>query len=144
MKRACLVGWLAASAGCVTGSYQRAMVDEPIPEARLQALQIGVDDLGSCLAALGAPHRVFEVQVGENLDAGMALLWVWRDTAGFGVQVSVAMRDASVSWSGDYAAAELPGCMLWFDPDLRLQGWQRGTLGDLLPRRRRPAPATAG
>ncbi len=143
MKIAWLVGCCLAT-GCVTGSYERGLVDEPIVDRRLDGLQIGTDDLGSCLEALGAPHRVFEVAVGPELTSGMALLWVWRDASGFGVQVSVAARDLSASWSGDFAGADLPGCMLWFDADLRLEAWRRGRLGELLARRRRPAPATPG
>lgn len=141
MKSAWLAGCCCA-AGCVTGSYERGSVDEPIVDRRLADLQVGTDDLGSCLRALGAPHRVFEVAVGPDLESGMALLWVWRAESGFGVQVSVSARDLSASWSGDFAGADLPGCMLWFGTDLRLEGWRRGQLGELLAgRRRRPAPS---
>jgi hypothetical protein len=107
----------------------------------LAGLKPGQHDLGHCLAELGAPHRVLEYQVGPDLRAGMALVWVWREAAGWGIDVSLAYDDASGSLTFDQLSTDLPGCVLWFGPDLRLERWRSGALGDLLPTRRRPAPA---
>ena len=75
----------ALAAGCVQGAYNRATVDEPLRPEWLAALQPGRDSLGDCLQRLGAPHRVFEYAVEADGRSGMALLWVWRDIAGFGI-----------------------------------------------------------
>lgn len=139
-------GWpllAALLAGCVTGSYSHTSVNEPLPQEWLAALQPGTDTLASCLERLGAPNRVFEYRVGPDRTSGMALLWVWRDEAGFGVEVSGAVKDISGSVSYDQLNKELPGCVLWFGPDLVLETWRQGRIGDLLPRRARPSPAVA-
>lgn len=128
----------AVASACVTGSYQHAGIDEPVPAARLEALRPGHDDLAACLTALGAPHRVFEYRVGDDGSSGAALLWFWRDASGFGVDVSSGSRDVPGSLQFDFLGTDLPGCMLWFLPDLRLERWQRGLVGDLLPQRLRP------
>jgi hypothetical protein len=140
MKRFVVVP-LAAFGGCVTGSFDRAVADEPIPAAVLATLQPGADTLATCLQRLGAPLRVVEYDVAADGSSGMALSWQWRDTAGWGLDVSSG-DDAvpgSVSW--DSESAELPGCVLWFGPDLVLERWHAGLVGDLRPGRRRPAAA---
>jgi hypothetical protein len=128
-------------AGCVTGNYGHRSFNEPVSTERLEALEPGKDDLTTCLAALGAPNRVFEYQVGPDLTSGMALLWFWRDSEGFGVEVSAPVEDASMNFQYDQTDTELPGCALWFSSDLRLERWRLGRVGDLLPGRVRPAPA---
>lgn len=127
-----------AFAGCVSGSYERQTQDEPTSAARLESLRPGQDDLASCLALLGAPHRVFEYRAGADQAAGAALLWFWRDSSGFGIEVSSASDNVPGSVSFDLSGTDLPGCMLWFGPDLVLQRWQQGLVGDLLPGRTRP------
>lgn len=134
-----LLPWLLP--GCVTGSYNHVSVDEPVPLERLDGLRPGQHDLAHCLASLGAPHRVLEYRVGPDRSSGMALVWVWRDAAGWGIDVSVAYDDASGSVSFDQLSTDLPGCVLWFGPDLMLERWRTGNLGELLPSRVRPAPA---
>ena len=144
--------WSAAAAasalllgtGCVQGSYNHVSVDEPVRAEQLSALQPGQSTLADCLRDLGAPHRVFEYRVADDGQAGMALLWFWRDAAGWGIDVSGGTRDASGSVSFDQLSTDLPGCLLWFGADLRLERWRTGTLGDLLPGRRRPSARPAG
>ncbi len=133
----------ALAAGCVQGAYNRATVDEPLRPEWLAELRPGQDSLGDCLQRLGAPHRVFEYAVEADGRSGMALLWVWRDIAGFGIDVSGGTKEVSGSVSFDLGDAELPGCVLWFDAELRLQQWRTGTLGDLLPGRARPSAWSA-
>jgi len=138
---AALLALLAA--GCVQGEYNRITVDEPLREELVAPLRPGVDTLAQCLAQLGAPHRVFEYRVGQDGTSGAALLWVWREAAGWGVDVSGGTEEASGSFSFDLTNTDLPGCVLWFGPDLVLERWQRGTLGDLLPGRQRPSAQPA-
>ena len=125
-----LLPWPPACVG-----YVRYRVDEPMADASLEVLQPGRDDLGACLARLGAPNRVFEYR-GD----GVALLWVWRDVDDWSLDVSIPLQeDYSASFELDLTDTSLPGCMLWFGPDLALERWRRGTVGELLPARPRPA-----
>jgi hypothetical protein len=128
------------AAGCVTGSYNHVSVDEPIRPQQLAELRPGTHDLTHCLAVLGAPHRVLEYRVEEDLRSGMALVWFWRDAAGWGINISATYDDAQGRFTFDQLSTELPGCVLWFGPDLVLERWRSGTLGELLPTRLRPAP----
>lgn len=133
----------AALGGCVTGSFDRYVADEPVPPAVLDALRPGADTLASCLRALGAPHQVFEHDVAADGSAGVGLLWVWRDEVGWGIVVSSGDDSIPGSVSYDRDRAELPACALWFDRDLVLQRWRSGKVGELLPGRRRPAADAA-
>jgi len=127
---------LAALPGCINLTFSREHIDEPVPVAVLESLVEGNDDLGTCLQRLGAPYDVFEYR-----DQGMALLWVWRDKDGFGLELSSPIENTSnVSFTLDLSDASLPGCVLWFSPDLQLERWRAGSVGDLLPGRlRRPS-----
>ena len=136
---------LAVLGGCVSGYYRRDSLNEPVPPAALEALEPGRDTLATCLAALGAPLRVLEYRVAPDRTAGMALVWFWRDTAGWGFDVSAPIDDRSADvFEFDLADTELPGCVLWFGPDLVLERWRQGMVGELLPGRVRPSPAVDG
>lgn len=114
--------------------YIRFHYDEPIPAAELAQIHAG-QDLGECLRLLGAPHQAFEYR-GD----GMALMWVWRDTDDWSVDIRVPLQeDISASFELDLTDATLPGCVLWFGEDLRLEHWRMGTLGELVPDRVRPS-----
>ena len=145
MKGAAAVLLATLAAGCVQGEYNRFTVDEPLRDEMVAPLRPGVDTLAHCLERLGAPHRVFEYRVGQDGSSGLALLWLWREVAGWGVDIDLSgvSDEASGSFSFKLADTDLPGCVLWFGPDLVLERWQRGTLGDLLPGRQRPSPQTA-
>jgi len=134
--------WPALLACMLTAcvSFDRVQVDEPITDAQLAALQPGQSTLQQCLAQLGAPVEVFAYR-GD----GMALLWVWQDTAGFGLEVSSPFGGWSdaAQFDLDLTDRTLPGWVLWFDGDLRLQRLRRASLGELLPRRVR-APTDDG
>jgi hypothetical protein len=132
-----------ALAGCVSGSYSRASVDEPAGTDGFAALQPGTTTLAACLARLGAPNRVYEYQVAADGTSGMALLWFWRDEAGWGLEVSGG-EDVPGRVSFDRGAADLPGCMLWFGRDLVLERWRQGPVGELAPSRRRPSVPGGG
>lgn len=131
--------WAAVLSGCVNLTYTRVRKDEPLPESAVQALRAGQDDLGVCLGALGAPNVVLDHRGG-----GMALLWYWQDAAGFGLEVSSPSDQVPASMSFDFGTADLPGCMLWFGPDLVLERWRFGAISDLLRGRVRPAMPSEG
>ena len=131
----CLLGALLGAPSCVSFEIDRTRVDEPVAEESVLALEPGVDDLGSCLAALGAPHFVREQPDGP------VLLWGWQDAFGWGLSVSYSFLDrgpsASVSW--DQTSDRTRGVALFFDNDLRLQRRRTGLLRDIAPvERRRP------
>lgn len=129
------------AAGCVTGAYGRRSFNEPVSAERLAGLVPGRDDLGSCLRLLGAPVEVHEYRVGADRSSGMALLWYWRDTVGWGLDVSAPIsREARASFEFDWAGVATPGVVLWFDHELRLERYRTGNVGELLPQRRRAAP----
>ena len=120
--------------GCFSLAYNRSSVGEPVADATLQALRPGQDSLAACLGALGAPDFVY-----EHRASGMALLWFWKETAGWGFEISSPSDDIPASLTYDLENALLPGCMLWFGPDLLLERWRAGAIGDLLRDRVRPA-----
>jgi hypothetical protein len=119
--------------GCLSLSYNRMSVGEPVADATLQALRPGRDSLADCLGALGAPECVYEQRAG-----GIALLWFWKETAGWGLELSSPSDDVPGRLTLEFEGAELPGCMLWFGPGLVLERWRQGTIGDLLRDRVRP------
>jgi hypothetical protein len=122
-------------ATCVSASYVRRCIDEPVPAAALQGLRPGASTLHECLERLGAPTQVFEYR-GD----GMALLWSWLDSREWGGSVSAPVADrVSANLDLEYGDDARVGCMLWFDSGLVLERWQQGPIGVLLPRRTRPA-----
>ncbi|MCR9243420.1 MAG: hypothetical protein NXI31_00205 [bacterium] len=122
----------AVAPSCI--GYIRSRVNEPVPTQVLTSLRIGQDDLGACLAALGAPVHVFEYD-GD----GMVLLWSWQDIDDWSLDVSVPVTEfANAEFELDLTATERLGCVLWFGPDLVLSGWRRGQLGDLVTVRQPP------
>jgi len=130
--RALAVGLLSMLSGCIV--YDRTRVDEPVPAADFAALASG-QELGDCLRRLGAPTHVYEYR-GD----GMALLWAWQDSDQWSLDVSVPLQDQlSASFDLDVGAVDAQGAMLWFGPDLRLERFRQGRLGDLLPVRTRPS-----
>ncbi len=142
--RAAALAAVLATAGCVTANYGHTSFGEPVDDAAFAALVSGEATLADCLQALGAPVRVFEYRVGPTGESGMVLLWSWRDEAGWGIDVSSGDDAIPGSVSFDAVSTDLPGCVLWFGPDLRLEKARKGTLGDLLPRRLRPSAAGEG
>lgn len=142
--RAAVFAVVLATGGCVTGNYGHTSFDEPIADERVAALVPGQASLTDCLQTLGAPSRVFEYRVGPTGESGMALLWFWRDQAGWGLDASSGDDAIPGSVSFDAVATDLPGFVLWFGPDLRLERARKGTLGDLLPGRLRPSAVVDG
>lgn len=126
------VALVSTLSGCLV--YDRTRIDEPIPAGDFAALQAG-QELGDCLRCLGAPTHVYEYR-GD----GMALLWAWQDSDQWSLDVSVPLQDQlSASFDLDLGSLDAQGAMLWFGPDLRLERFRQGRLGDLLPVRTRPS-----
>jgi hypothetical protein len=127
--RCCLLALALQLQSCVYVYWQVEHVQEPIADGTLAKLEPGKDDLSRCLQLLGAPHFVWEYR-GE----GAALAWVSSDTSSWGVGVSYSFEwffpSASFRWDAGYA--NLPGVVLWFDQDLRLERWKRGRMRDLI------------
>lgn len=132
-------GWLALVAGLSLGcpscvGYVRFQVEEAVPEALVAGFANG-QGLGDCLQRLGAPNHVYEYRVD-----GAAMLWAWSDADDWSADLRVPLQEHfSASFELDVTDTEAQGLMLWFGPDLRLERWRRGRLGDLLPARVRPA-----
>ncbi len=125
-----------STVGCLQFRYTRTHTEEPVPAERLQVLRPGADDLASCLAALGAPHFVWEYQ-GE----GAAIGYVAGDSHDWSVRVSYSV-DSLRNVSFEYGAGDLAlsGVVLWFDAELGLLEWRRGAMRALLAERQRAAP----
>ena len=131
---ACIAaGIIGLLPGCFSLEYNRMSLGEPVADATLQALRPGRDSLSDCLRALGAPELVY-----EHRTSGIALLWFWKESAGWGLELSSPSDDVPARLTLELEGAELPGCMLWFGPDLKLERWRLGTIGDLLRDRVRP------
>jgi hypothetical protein len=112
---------------CVHVDWDVRHVEDPIPDGALAQLEPGKDDLGRCLQVLGAPHFVWEYR-GE----GAALAWVSLDSSTFSFDISYTFEHwAPTSFSYENGAANLPGVVLWFGPDLVLERWRRGRMRDL-------------
>lgn len=118
---------LALLPGCVHLTWDAHHVEEPVPDGALAGLEPGKDGLDRCLQLLGAPHFVWEYR-GE----GAALAWVASDSGGLSFGISYTWeRFATTSFRYDKDAADLPGVVLWFGPDLVLERWRRGRMRDL-------------
>lgn len=129
MTRALLLLALSLlGASCVRLSYVVRTSEAPLPDGVLQPLQPGVTDLEACLMHLGAPNHVFEYRV-----HGMALLWHYVDSSGWGVSLSYSVDRVapSASLNFDSDDADTTGVMLWFDQDLKLIRWQKGLVSQL-------------
>ena len=131
-----LVMTLLASS-CVSFGYTSRWIQEPIDPVRLDSLRPGQDNLGSCLARLGAPNFVWEYE-GD----GAALGWVYSNSGSWRVRVSFGFgARRNVSFSMTSTDIDHPGAVLWFDRDLQLLEWQEGLLAELVGKQpRRPAP----
>ena len=121
-------------AGCVSGSYTRLSVNEPVDENAVAALPAGAD-LQVCLGRLGAPIRVWEAEVGRY-----AMAYGWLRERGWGVRASYSFDNLlpSASFSFDSQLKRMRGAVLWFDGEMKLVEARAGLLSDLLPPRRRP------
>lgn len=124
-----------AASGCLRVTWRRESFHEPLPREAIESLRPG-DDLARCLDALGAPLFVL-----EHKGEGLALAYGWRLDDRKGVRISAPMvRRLDASFDYQDRSSDLPGIVLFFDADWRLERVQRGFLRDLLPRSPRPTP----
>ena len=112
--------------GCITGTYTTWRTHREVQGD--DTLQVGVDDLESCLARLGAP-----LVVREN-GAGILLAWGWAHEREWGLTASIPVTDQnSASFSYNDADLGLTGLALFFDSTWTLTAIRRGLLADVLP-----------
>ncbi len=131
---------IAAAAALLTScariQWSRSSINEPVDAQLIETLAPDRDDLTACLAALGAPVRVWEAA-----DGGVAMAYGWLDADdwGFSVSYSVA-RFVSASFSYGEVLTEGEGVVLVFDRDLILRDVRAGQFADIAaePGRRRP------
>ena len=128
------------ASSCIELSYDATRTEEPLPPSAIAALQPGSDDLTSCLRELGAPHFVWEYR-----SFGMALGWVSEDTRNWNVDASYNFdRFTNARLKAAWANSDLPGVVLWFDAELRLERVRQGRMRDLVQGlKQRPADPDA-
>lgn len=129
MKRVAAICALALCvSSCVGFRWQRDRRYRPLDGQALEMLVPGETELGSVLAAYGAPLVVREFKT-----FGIELAYGWSDTGNWAVDVSVPVdQNASASFTYNQIGEELAGVVLLFDDDLRLVTVRRGYLRDLL------------
>lgn len=133
-----------AAPACVSVTWERHRVNEPLPESALVWAQDGGFDLTAALAHLGAPTHVWELPGGA-----IALAWGWRREHELGLRLSIPVtgrQSASFTYTG--IDARLFGLVVVFDESNRAVLVRCGHLAELARSltRRRPRfdPAWAG
>lgn len=112
---------------CVSFRWDRVIEERPLEIAKVRALEIGRDDLASCVRLLGAPTHVWPRDAGE-----IVLAWGSASTRQWGFRVSAALRGTSSPvFDFDSIGANTVGHVLWFDRRWILQGVHFGHLKDL-------------
>ena len=76
----------------------------------------------------------------------MALGWVSEDTRNWNVDASYSFdRFTNARIKASWANSDLPGVVLWFDPDLHLERIRQGRMRDLVQGlKQRPADLSDG
>lgn len=127
---------LLVTPGCVSVTWERHRVNEPLPEADLAWAEAGGFDLGAALARFGAPTHVWELSGGRA-----ALAWGWRRESELGLRFSIPLtgrRSASFTYTG--IDTRLLGILVVFDEAGRAVVVRRGHLADLAAGLTRPRP----
>jgi len=111
-------------ASCIRLDYVRTMVDEPVPDAKFEALRSG-ESLASCLESLGAPAYVW------SDPRGVWLAYIWVRQRGPRLSLSIptfafALPGPSPSISYSRIKRRGEGITLCFDADLNLRFARRG------------------
>jgi len=127
--RAAILIALVACTSCVTGTYERDIAFEPVQDAAVAPLQVGVSDVGDALAHLGAPLYVW-----EGMNQSIVLAYGSRYERGWGLRAA----RTPVSFSYDNQIARLEGWILVFDANNKLQIVRKGLLRDLALEARHP------
>ncbi len=122
---------------CVSFRWERDLRFAPLPEASIESLVPGRDDLQAVLDSLGAPLWVNELPAGE---VSLAYGWSHKRALGFNVNIPIT---SDVAGTVDYTdtRGEMPGLLALFDSELTLVEIRRGLLRDLTLERGRPRPS---
>lgn len=131
----CLCAVWLVTPGCVRGIYNRVNVNEPRSETAVSALRAGETELQEALDSLGAPNLVWPTS------DGTALAWAHTHERGWGLRLSVPIRQFSANFDYRSNLAKAEAIALFFDEDWKLEYLRRGALADLLderPRRVQP------
>lgn len=121
---------------CVSFTYERHVVFEPVSDAAVRTLEVGVSDLGVVLDTLGAPLYVW-----EGVDGAIVLGYGFENQREVGFNISVPLVNRqSASLNYDDVAKRLEGYILVIDRDMKLHIVRKGLLRDLaLERHMRPS-----
>lgn len=124
-------------ASCLSAEFNRDRELIEIDSAAMQPLIVGESTLTECLAALGAPLHVWEI------DTGACLAWYWIDKSDWGVTLAVPASDAiSANLSYGESSEDIEGLVLFFDNNWTLTSKRTGLISEIVPARRRPADLT--
>lgn len=114
-------------ASCVTFKYERHQVEERVPAAAIDELEIGTSTIGEALARLGAPLYVWEGAADE-----VVLAYGSENRREVGFSVSIPLFDqGNASFDYDDASSRLEGFVLVFDAQSRLTIVRAGLLHEL-------------
>lgn len=131
---AVVLGLGLCASSCITTEFNRNRELIVIDADTLTDLNIGQATLTECLAELGAPLHVWEI------DTGAALAWYWIDKSDWGVTLSVPAGDAvDASFSYGESSEDIEGLVLFFDSDWILTQKRWGRIAAIAPTLRRPA-----
>ena len=135
MKRAALLIFLLLPSSCISVVWERDRWHRPPVTETVNALQEGVD-LESCLDALGAPLRVWQV------GSGYALSWAWYDSKELSYRLTVPLgQSASTSLRYTNVGQDTEGLLLFFDAKDKLVLVERGFLKDMMSEEEERSPA---
>ena len=124
---------LLSTSACISFEFDRVDRHSPPPPAALASLEPGVTTLDQCLARLGAPWRVREIN-GQS-----ELIWGWERNGAWNTTLSVPISDrGSSNFSYSQEAVGGEGITLRFDEHWVLLQQRSGKLKDLLVLRAAP------
>ena len=121
---------------CISVVWERDRWHRPLPGEVVEALDAEGVDLASCLDALGAPLKVW--QVGD----GYALTWAWYDAEEWSYRLQFPLTQ-TFNASLDYSTIdrETQGLLLLFDRSDQLVMLKEGFLQDLMAEEDGRSPA---
>ncbi len=116
------------SNSCLNVGVSRFVTNEPIAPDHVEELTPGKTSLVEALRRLGAPYIVRASENGQ-----VVLAWGWEDEFQWSVSISYrVITAASARFRWDSTDLRIPGAVLIFDSELRLQSVRRGWLSELL------------
>lgn len=123
-------------ASCISVVWERDRWHRPLSGEVVEALDAEGVDLASCLDALGAPLKVW--QVGD----GYALTWAWYDAEEWSYRLQFPLTQ-TFNASLDYSTIdrETQGLLLLFDRSDQLVMVKEGFLQDLMAEEDGRSPA---